>query len=704
VMTMMAKRPEDRYQTPGEVAAALRHWTEEPIAPPSPDELPVNPLAGGIGAGSTVTNAVTGSGPKLAPRPSRGMMTERMTESAIRRMDGLPNPDDEPAGGRRRYVLAGVLLLVAVGGIVLAVAKPWEDRKPAAKDDVVLNDPDDLPPKFDPTPPGKGAWQPPPPQPKTAPLGAGLVVVHMDNRTARPAPRNGGVRATPTDLLFFTGPDLRRSERDEGPMLDVLRKDVAGGKGGPGSPDEPIIPYAVAADGSAVPNTLLSVDPKGGLRPLALNPKDYFATANFSDAKPEFNALVRGNATLPKGLTAVNALASEFWDFSAAKEGSTLRVNSGAVLFAGTTSQRSFVFGAGDGPLTLDFNGRAGFLTVSTDQDFERVPGRREYVVRAGLVNFGNNPLVVSGLSGAVLRMSPTTAENPQLVVQGARLVQKDKAFRIFFDTDAQLGRPGGPVKLDDAALAFTRPETLDLDRPLHLQRVGEIAATDGKGQLRWHGKIGGGALVVWGGGAVVLDRRDNDFGGGTEIWGGTLVLRADGGTPAGTGHVNVHFGTLAGAGTVLKDLNVKANATLQPGDDGKPLVCNGRLTFERQVGKDKNGKAFDRSPRARFVLPRPDARPLIYAGPPPLDLAGANLEIVLAGDNKPAPDAKCFLITNRPGVKVQGTFRNVPPNTSVKTADGKWTAKISYEGNADRGTVGGGADVVLYDFAPTGK
>jgi hypothetical protein len=30
---------------------------------------------------------------------------------------------------------------------------------------------------------------------------------------------------------------------------------------------------------------------------------------------------------------------------------------------------------------------------------------------------------------------------------------------------------------------------------------------------------------------------------------------------------------------------------------------------------------------------------------------------------------------------------------------DGKWTAKISYEGNSLSDTTTGGADVVLYDF-----
>jgi serine/threonine protein kinase len=37
---MMAKEPADRYQTPAEVAEALAPWTQSPIAPPPPEEMP----------------------------------------------------------------------------------------------------------------------------------------------------------------------------------------------------------------------------------------------------------------------------------------------------------------------------------------------------------------------------------------------------------------------------------------------------------------------------------------------------------------------------------------------------------------------------------------------------------------------------------------------------------------------------------------
>jgi hypothetical protein len=90
VAKMMAKKEADRFQTPAQVAAALGPWTQTPVGPPTPDELPASnlpprgrsgrsglgPSSQGVGGGppSTVADArqpvPTGYNLSLpAPRP-----------------------------------------------------------------------------------------------------------------------------------------------------------------------------------------------------------------------------------------------------------------------------------------------------------------------------------------------------------------------------------------------------------------------------------------------------------------------------------------------------------------------------------------------------------------------------------------------------------------------------------------------------------
>jgi eukaryotic-like serine/threonine-protein kinase len=63
---MMAKRPQDRYQTPAEVAAALSPWVQTPIPPPPEREMP-QLCAAVIAAGATTGGGTMTSGTRPLP-------------------------------------------------------------------------------------------------------------------------------------------------------------------------------------------------------------------------------------------------------------------------------------------------------------------------------------------------------------------------------------------------------------------------------------------------------------------------------------------------------------------------------------------------------------------------------------------------------------------------------------------------------------
>jgi len=68
IQTMMAKSPDDRYQTPSEVVDELAQWTEIPIAPPPEEEMPKLSPAVYRGDQTDPSSIVPGSGSTPAPK------------------------------------------------------------------------------------------------------------------------------------------------------------------------------------------------------------------------------------------------------------------------------------------------------------------------------------------------------------------------------------------------------------------------------------------------------------------------------------------------------------------------------------------------------------------------------------------------------------------------------------------------------------
>ncbi len=132
---------------------------------------------------------------------------------------------------------------------------------------------------------------------------------------------------------------------------------------------------------------------------------------------------------------------------------------------------------------------------------------------------------------------------------------------------------------------------------------------------------------------------------------------------------------SLSPSGVLRGRLEFEAGATLAP---------NGILTLERGMKLAKDA----------ILSMDKDAMILIKDGS--FDLTGAQLRYSIGKEPR---DHFICLIRNDTGQAVTGSFAGAAQSQTIRSSDGKWQAKISYEGDTSRRSSTGGHDVVLYQI-----
>ncbi|MFO0809475.1 MAG: protein kinase [Gemmataceae bacterium] len=123
--TMMAKKPEDRFQSAGEVAEALSPWADVDVPLPSDDELPRRSLAS-QGSSGHISRGSRGPGskaPSTVRRGSASAVTELPTPGAPMKSRPLARPSVPATPGFKRWAKNRLIAGIAAG-VVAIIALP----------------------------------------------------------------------------------------------------------------------------------------------------------------------------------------------------------------------------------------------------------------------------------------------------------------------------------------------------------------------------------------------------------------------------------------------------------------------------------------------------------------------------------------------------------------------------------------------------
>lgn len=128
LMKMLAKQPEQRFQTPIEVADALSRWTAQGVTPPAPGEIPVPcPLVRQLLPGLSVK--LVAQAAKPGPPSSKVIAAARAAapistrETVVERPSPPPSPrSSKPKSGRAKPKAGRTNQAAIVGGVLAAAA------------------------------------------------------------------------------------------------------------------------------------------------------------------------------------------------------------------------------------------------------------------------------------------------------------------------------------------------------------------------------------------------------------------------------------------------------------------------------------------------------------------------------------------------------------------------------------------------------